>query len=1585
MHVSLRHWASLLLTLALASLATAQTNLVPFADFEAGTLTGWSEIGATTVSTVHVHGGTYSARATTGELRATFPTVVGRTYKVDGWLKIVAQTGSDWGGFRVLVSAQNWADLGKAFPILQATHGTEYVKVAFTFTATTTTSRLQIGYFGGAGRTMIVHLDDFRVFEDSGNTPPTIASATVDPVALGTLPGLQSFNVVASDANGAIRTISWDFGDGGRAQSATGSRRIVAPGAYVARVSVSDDDGAVTTAEVPWTATDPAWPTLTITAPADGATVATSSITASGQTSAPSLTLSSDRGSVATLASAGAWSTGLNLAPGWNRLLVQARDAAGHVATAERRVRYLPAAALAFAAVTVPATAERWQAAEVTFDLAGSAATHPHLPYAGEPAPGLSALDGVTVDALFTPDNWTTVHRRPTFLRQPYQRDFRSGEEWLYPTGAARWTARFAPPSAGTWRVRLAATEARGSAQSAEYTFTVAEPSSPLNRGPVRRAAGDPRYFEYADGTPYLGGGHGSGASSERFSYSVADNLAAFGPGNQQMLRWWISGYLWGSAWQPWNSLTLGYDGTVPHTGLALGAAYGDGLAAWRLDAANPLLFQGFMSGHAPLVVGHNYRVIVRWRTEGIAGPATAGQPHGICLKFTGWPTIGETGAIPTLVPHVAGDTPWHVAFADFTASTNLLRNLAAILENTTGGTAYIDEIALHEILAGGALGPQLLRSPRANSHLTFDPRRGEGLDHALALAEAADVQFRFVISEKQEWLLNHLGPDGLPAVNGGSFYGEAATPTRQLHEAYWRHLFARFGASRAVHSWELVNEAPPGDGNHYTLASHLATLAAADGNPHPASLSTWATLGTAAWKAPANAALDHTDFHCYVNGTGWLEPKAALAADSARFFHEYDLAALAAGFGKPVVWGEMGIDGLNGTDGEDPLLAQDTAGVWLHKLVWARCGPGGVYPLYWYDDNLLAHNLHGRFGAWRRFMTGVPLTNGRYVDAAAAVSNPALRVIGQRDPVAGRAHLWIDNSAHTWRAVVDGTTVPPVSGTVTINLGQPNAAVAATWWDTSTGQPASTVSLTADASGNVTLGLAALATDTAVQLVASAPPEPPSGDDWPQLQRDAARTGRTPTGVAPPYRARWVWLGPAKTLRNRDSKVGWPDDLNSRDGYSYPGLPTAVPFTIADSVQPVLAAGRLFVGTMEGRAHAISADDGSTLWSADLPGPTIATAGIAGGTVVFTTLTGEVAAFDVRNGTPAWTYTAGRAITGAPCVVDDRVVVGAQDGRVHCLEAATGTRLWRSERLAAPIHGGLCSDGTSVYVGSEDMVIHAINLADGLVRASHPVRGQSFRLLWPVFHNGRVWVSTVTTPIIGSEYVGENNAGSLLFADGTDLASEEANLLRWLAGDTNGGRWPEAGADWRHLFVLDATTLAEPFVVPAAPVDGVGAPAHPVVVDNDGQVLTYFKTKFPTLTGPNGSVFGTNFSIDLAAVDQATGRRIPIDRGRFAAPWPWETDNLYGLSVAGSQLWLRQNFRGTQVIDLATATARGVSAAIRHRDGGTFNFDIVYKDQNPPIATAQPTAMGRTAPIVAGGRVYFTETWGLTAVEHAQ
>ena len=532
---------------------------------------------------------------------------------------------------------------------------------------------------------------------------------------------------------------------------------------------------------------------------------------------------------------------------------------------------------------------------------------------------------------------------------------------------------------------------------------------------------------------------------------------------------------------------------------------------------------------------------------------------------------------------------------------------------------------------------------------------------------------------------------------------------------------------------------------------------------------------------------------------------------------------------------------------------------------------------------------------------------------------------------------------------------------------------------------------------------LAASVGAAAVALACAAAPA--AAEDWPQLQAGPARLGRTTDSVAPPYRARWIWVGPQRTLRNKDSAAGWKDDLAARDGTTY-AMPLRVNFTIAESVQPVLAAGRLFVGTMEGKAYAIAAEDGATIWIADIPGGTAATAAVAGEAVVFAGLTGTVTALDVATGQVRWSFVSKKAITGAPCLVRDRLVVADHGGWVTCLDVASGKPMWQV-RLPAPVvgtpsgielrltvlgmgggSGGVTKpspksieDATSThfffYVPAENMTVYKLD-GEGKTTATGSVRGQSFRFQHPVIFRDFVWIQSATVPCIGSEYVME-----ALMADSPDLATEEANIARWLQGDANNGRWPDASKDWQHLFALRTSDLAQPFTVPCGPVEGCGMPAEPVVIDNQDRVLTWWKTRFPKLT--NVGAFGTKFSIDLAAVDAATGRRAPIDNGHLSGMWPGpESDNLYAMTVAGDFVWLRQTFRGTQVINLKTSAHRFVAAEVRHRDGGNFGADIVYANEPRDLpATYQPPLSGRTSPIVVGSSAYLAETFAVTCIEH--
>jgi len=1061
---------------------TPPASLLQNGGFESGNLNGWSGAGQATQA--DRRSGQWSVLLTNGTISQTVNTTPGQRYKLTGWARVANQSGSDWGGFRFEVQSYDWNTLAHSGWITLESAGDGWTKYALAFTATTAQTRIHVGFFGGAGLRMNVYADDLAVLAVTGSGAAPDLTPVIEVSQESGQPVLR-YRVDGDDPDGAVVRFNWDFGDGGRSQWPAGTRRVGLRGQFTAVFRAADDDGNFVTRTLNWSApAAPDDPSIAITEPADGATVSTPQVQVRGQVGGAiaAILVSTDRDTLVSAPASANWSATLPLRPGWNRILAQVRDSQGRVATAERRVRYVPAAALAVVDISEHGPRERWEPFEIRFRVAGSAATNPQMPYDPNPPRGLEFIDGISVDALFTRDNWNTVLRRPAFLQQRYERALKSGQEWMYPSGEPFWTVRFSPPEPGAWQYRIEVREARGMAQSDVRSFVAAPPSNPSNRGPVRVSATDSRYFEFSDGTPFLGGGSGIGSDTHRYSFDLIEKLNQVGSGNQQMFRWWISGHVWGSAWWGWTSRTLPYEGTVPATGLSLESAWANGLAAILLDSRNPLMFQGFSASNPGLVPGRRYRVRVRWRTEGVTGPQRPGQPFGVCLKFTGWPEPGQTGDLPVLVPHVAGDTPWHLSYADFTATADLLPNLAVILENTTAGRAFVDEIALHELAAEGSLGPQLLMSPRANAHLYFDLRRSAAIDAILEEAARLGITLRLVISEKQEYLLNHLGPDGLADRNPGNFNNGPGSANRWLHEAWWRYLFARFGAWRSVHSWELVNEEAPGPTPHFLLAARLAVLAGQDGNPHPATTSTWATFAEEAWKAPASAPISNVDFHVYVRA-GWIEPREELANDSARFFAEYDRASLAMRWGKPATWGEQGINGPASTDDEDPGLRNDRQGIWLHKMIWARCGPGGVYPLYWWTGNIFDYRLHGLYGNWNRFMAGIPLNNGRYADAQAQTSNPDLRAFGQKDTAGGRAHLWIDNRRHTWRAVVDRVAVPAVSGTVTVNMGSPGAVFRATWYDTYSSSPVRSQTVTANGAGEVVLQVQNLATDTAVRL----------------------------------------------------------------------------------------------------------------------------------------------------------------------------------------------------------------------------------------------------------------------------------------------------------------------------------------------------------------------------------------------------------------------------------------------------------------------------------------------------------------------
>lgn len=79
------------------------------------------------------------------------------------------------------------------------------------------------------------------------NLPPA-ASFSADPRS-GAAPLVVSFDATASaDSDGGIVEYHWDFGDGSEGRGATAGHSYSRPGVYLARLTVVDNDGAISTA-----------------------------------------------------------------------------------------------------------------------------------------------------------------------------------------------------------------------------------------------------------------------------------------------------------------------------------------------------------------------------------------------------------------------------------------------------------------------------------------------------------------------------------------------------------------------------------------------------------------------------------------------------------------------------------------------------------------------------------------------------------------------------------------------------------------------------------------------------------------------------------------------------------------------------------------------------------------------------------------------------------------------------------------------------------------------------------------------------------------------------------------------------------------------------------------------------------------------------------------------------------------------------------------------------------------------------------------------------------------------------------------
>ena len=304
----------------------------------------------------------------------------------------------------------------------------------------------------------------------------------------------------------------------------------------------------------------------------------------------------------------------------------------------------------------------------------------------------------------------------------------------------------------------------------------------------------------------------------------------------------------------------------------------------------------------------------------------------------------------------------------------------------------------------------------------------------------------------------------------------------------------------------------------------------------------------------------------------------------------------------------------------------------------------------------------------------------------------------------------------------------------------------------------------------------------------------PAAGADWPQLQNGPQRLGYSPENIDVPLKNVWAY------------------------GFS--------PERVFPQAQPVVAGGRLFIGTAMGSFKAFDANNGSKLWWFPAGGPILHTAGVENDRAFFGCLDGCVYALDVANGEQAWRFDSGlrTGFSTAVLLAEGKVFIANRKGVYYALSQQEGAQVWRRD-IGVPILMSSAYENGRVFFGAMDMRVYALDAKTGeILWRSDVLYGAAFKDYWPVAYQGYVFIRP--TPVSGGAWGPAVEWLKGLLPE-QYLTQQEAQIKAFEDNPTT-----------KNLFVLDQKTGKEPFTVPHWITQTMNGAPTPPCVDGDGLLI---------------------------------------------------------------------------------------------------------------------------------------------------
>lgn len=732
---------------------------------------------------------------------------------------------------------------------------------------------------------------------------------------------------------------------------------------------------------------------------------------------------------------------------------------------------------------------------EVRF-LVHTVADYPFFEYNENPPPGILPKTGITVEGVFTTPSGQIL-RQPAFFNTEVERIGTGANMYFAETNKSYWAVRFSPQEIGQYKVTLYAQDASGSTTVSAGSFTAA---APIKKGFIQVSRSDPRYFEFSNGDLFWPIGPAWADNTSANPNAKSMDYTQYKNTGQNLERPWMAGRgAYSSNYARWISTAerQGNEGIMsrlnflekyPGHELSYEVFYPEGFRIWIPRWGNDMF--------APRIKPNTkYQISLVLKTKNISGPRQGGYPYGFVIKLHDFlsheQNIGTTENLlrdkPRIIEHISSNQDWRTVDATFTTPASVGSDISLYLDNVTSGNVYIDRFSIKEVLPDGSLGGELIRNPVADIHTYVDPRAAAFFDWQVEQGEQNGVFFKYVVHDKNDWIQNHLLVNGQWTGQGNGYYQPENTKARWLLRQWYRYLAARWGYSTAIHSWELNNEGPPnadppgsGTAPHWVTAQAFAKyMHDIDAHPHLATTSFWCCWRPEFWgNKNSFPDIDYADIHEYTGN-----PEVAgqsYANDMTGFIGRIGDVILTDNVGKPVLLGEHGIS-VNGWD-IVPELQQANPGIWYHNMLWSGLHPGAVTaPNYWFAEHLGYINREQISIPFGQFVNTLDLNDGGYVPLGATISNPKLRVYGQKNAAKNQAHFWAQNADHTWKQAMARFTSTQ-SGTITFKMN-PNTDYTIEWWNTYSSGLKQRQSGRSTAAGDLMLSVTNLTDDIAVKI----------------------------------------------------------------------------------------------------------------------------------------------------------------------------------------------------------------------------------------------------------------------------------------------------------------------------------------------------------------------------------------------------------------------------------------------------------------------------------------------------------------------